>query len=136
VGRSPELRAVYERVTLAAQTDATVLLRGETGTGKGPFSRAINVNSGRQAGPFVVVDYTTLPIQLVESELFGHERGAFTGADRRVPGRVEVAQGGTLFLDEIGDLPHETPRKLRPFIQERTLERVGGRQPLPADVRL
>jgi Nif-specific regulatory protein len=136
VGRSPELRAVYERITLAARTDATVLLRGETGTGKGLFSRAIHVNSGRQAGPFVTVDCTTLPIQLVESELFGHERGAFTGADRRVPGRVELAQGGTLFLDEIGDLPQDVQGKLLRFLQERTFERVGGRQTMTADVRV
>jgi DNA-binding NtrC family response regulator len=136
VGRSDELAAVYERVTLAAQTDATVLLRGETGTGKGLFSRAIHVNSQRQAGPFVTVDCTTLPAQLVESELFGHERGAFTGADRRVPGKVEMAQGGTLFLDEIGDLPHDVQGKLLRFLQERTFERVGGRQNLTADVRV
>jgi len=136
VGRGAELRAVYERITLAAQTDATVLLRGETGTGKGLFSRAIHVNSERQAGPFVVVDCTTLPIQLVESELFGHERGAFTGADRRVPGKVETAEGGTLFLDEIGDLPHDVQGKLLRFLQDRTFERVGGRQTLSADVRV
>jgi Nif-specific regulatory protein len=136
VGRSEELRAVYERITLAAQTDATVLLRGETGTGKGLFSRAIHVNSARQAGPFVTVDCTTLPTQLVESELFGHERGAFTGADRRVPGTVEMAQGGTLFLDEIGDLPHDVQGKLLRVLQERTFERVGGRQTLSADVRV
>jgi Nif-specific regulatory protein len=136
VGRSSALREVYERVTLAAQTDATVLLRGETGTGKGLFSRAIHVNSARQVGPFVTVDCTTLPIQLVESELFGHERGAFTGADRRVPGRVELAQGGTLFLDEIGDLPLDVQGKLLRFLQERTFERVGGRQTLTADVRV
>jgi transcriptional regulator with GAF, ATPase, and Fis domain len=136
VGRGPELRAVYERVTLAAGTDATVLLRGETGTGKGLFSRAIHVNSARQAGPFVTVDCTTLPTQLVESELFGHERGAFTGADRRVPGRVELARGGTLFLDEIGDLPLDVQGKLLRFLQERTFERVGGRQTMSADVRI
>jgi Nif-specific regulatory protein len=94
------------------------------------------VNSARQAGPFVVVDCTTLPIQLVESELFGHERGAFTGADRRVPGRVELAEGGTLFLDEIGDLPHDVQGKLLRFLQERTFERVGGRQTLVANVRV
>ncbi|WP_240488725.1 sigma-54-dependent Fis family transcriptional regulator [Labilithrix luteola] len=136
VGRSDELRAVYERVTLAAQTDATVLLRGETGTGKGLFSRAIHVNSARQAGPFVTVDCTTLPASLVESELFGHERGAFTGADRRVPGKVELARGGTLFLDEIGDLPHDVQGKLLRFLQERVFERVGGRQTIDADVRV
>ncbi len=136
VGRSDALRAVYERVTLAAQTDATVLLRGETGTGKGLFARAIHVNSSRQAKPFVTVDCTTLPAQLVESELFGHERGAFTGADRRVPGKVELAEGGTLFLDEIGDLPTDIQGKLLRFLQERTFERVGGRTPLRADVRI
>ena len=136
VGRSEELRAVYERVTLAATADATVLLRGETGTGKGLFARAIHVNSARQSAPFVTVDCTTLPMQLVESELFGHERGAFTGADRRVPGKIELAQGGTLFLDEIGDLPLESQGKLLRFVQERAFERVGGRQALSADVRI
>ncbi|APR83839.1 Response regulator of zinc sigma-54-dependent two-component system [Minicystis rosea] len=136
VGRSPELRAVYERVQLAAQTDATVLLHGETGTGKGLFARAIHVNSRRQARPFIVVDCTTLPAQLVESELFGHERGAFTGADRRVPGKIELADGGTLFLDELGDLPPDIQGKLLRFLQERTFERVGGRQTLSADVRV
>ena len=136
VGRSAELKSVYERIGLAAQTDASVLLRGETGTGKSLFARAIHVNSKRQVGPFVVVDCTTLPAQLVESELFGHERGAFTGADRRVPGRVELANGGTLFLDEIGDLPLDIQGKLLRFLQERTFERVGGRATLEADVRV
>lgn len=136
VGRSEALRDVYERVTLAAQTDATVLLRGETGTGKGLFARAIHVNSARQAGPFVVVDATTLPHPLVESELFGHERGAFTGADRRVPGKVELAAGGTLFLDEIGDLAPDVQGKLLRLLQDRAFERVGGRETLQADVRI
>lgn len=136
IGRSPELGEVYERVALAAQTDATVLLRGETGTGKGLFARAIHVNSTRQAKPFVVVDCTTLPRELVESELFGHERGAFTGADKRVPGKVELAEAGTLFLDEIGDLPHDIQGKLLRFLQERSFERVGGRATLNADVRV
>ncbi len=136
VGRSPALAAAYERVALAAQTDATVLLRGETGTGKGLFARAIHVNSARQSRPLVVVDCTTLPTQLVESELFGHERGAFTGADRRVPGKVELAEGGTLFLDELGDMPPEVQGKLLRFLQDRVFERVGGRQTLTADVRV
>ncbi len=136
IGRSPELAHVYEQIALAAETDASVLLRGETGTGKGIFARAIHVNSSRQEGPFVTVDCTTLPGQLVESELFGHERGAFTGADRRVPGRVELAQHGTLFLDEIGDLPLDVQGKLLRFLQERTFDRVGGRTTLEADVRV
>jgi len=136
VGRSPALTDTYERVALAAQTDATVLLRGETGTGKGLFARAIHVNSARQNRPFVVVDCTTLPNQLVESELFGHERGAFTGADRRVPGKVELAEGGTLFLDELGDLPLDIQGKLLRFLQDRVYERVGGRQTLASDVRV
>jgi DNA-binding NtrC family response regulator len=136
VGRSERLAAVYEKVQLAAQTDATVLLRGETGTGKGLFARAIHVNSRRQTRPFVTVDCTTLPAQLVESELFGHERGAFTGADRRVPGKVELAEGGTLFLDELGDLPLDIQGKLLRFLQERAFERVGGRQTIRADVRV
>lgn len=136
VGRSEAMRTVYSRVGLAAQTDASVLLRGETGTGKGLFARAIHVNSKRQTGPYVVVDCTTLPNQLVESELFGHERGAFTGADRRVPGKVELARGGSLFLDEIGDLPLEIQGKLLRFLQERRFERVGGRELLEADVRI
>ena len=113
-----------------------MLLRGETGTGKSLFARAIHVNSKRQARPFVVVDCTTLPAQLVESELFGHERGAFTGADKRVVGKVELAAGGTLFLDEIGDLPLDIQGKLLRFLQERAYERVGGRETLHADVRV
>jgi len=136
VGLSAPLSDVYKKIKLAAQTDATVLLRGETGTGKGLFARAIHVNSRRQARPCVTVDCTTLPQQLVESELFGHERGAFTGADRRVPGKVELADGGTLFLDELGDLPLDIQGKLLRFLQERTFERVGGRQTLRADVRI
>jgi Nif-specific regulatory protein len=136
IGRSPELTRVYEQIALAAETDASVLLRGETGTGKGIFARAIHVNSARQEGPFVTVDCTTLPGQLVESELFGHERGAFTGADKKVPGRVELAEHGTLFLDEIGDLPLDVQGKLLRFLQERTFDRVGGRTTLTADVRV
>ena len=136
VGSSPGLAPVYERVSLAAKTRAHVLLRGETGTGKGLFARAIHANSDRQARPFVVVDCTTLPPPLVESELFGHERGAFTGADRRVSGKVELAHGGTLFLDEIGDLPLESQGKLLRFLQEGAFERVGGRATLETDARI
>lgn len=136
VGRSPAMAEVYRRLRLAAETDATVLLTGETGTGKGILARAIHDNSPRSAGPFVTVDSTTLPAELVESELFGHERGAFTGADRRLPGRVEVASGGSLFLDEIGELASASQGKFLRFLQDGSYERLGGREPLTADVRL
>jgi len=136
VGQSKALAGVYDRIARAAATDATVLLRGETGTGKSLFARAIHVNSKRESAPFVVVDCTTLPAQLVESELFGHERGSFTGAFTRSVGRVEAARGGTLFLDEIGDLPLELQGKLLRLVQERSFERVGGRETITADIRL
>ena len=136
VGHSAAMQQVYALVQRAAQTDATVLLRGETGVGKGIFARAIHANCRRSDGPLITVDCTTLPASLVESELFGHERGAYTGADRRVQGKVELAQGGTLFLDEIGDLPPPAQAKLLRFLQERTFERVGGRETLHADVRI
>ncbi len=136
VGRSAAMEQVYRRVQLAAGTDAAVLLRGETGTGKGLLARAVHVNSPRQARSFVTVDATTLPAQLVESELFGHERGAFTGAERRVRGRVELADGGSLFLDEVGDLPMESQGKLLRFLQDQAFERVGGRETLRVDARI
>jgi Nif-specific regulatory protein len=136
IGRSAAMAAVYEMIVRAAQTDATVLLHGETGTGKGLLARAIHVNSARRDQPFVHVDCTTLPAALVESELFGHERGAYTGADQRVIGKVEAANGGTLFLDEVGELPLPLQGKLLRFVQERQFERIGGRETLTADVRL
>jgi Nif-specific regulatory protein len=136
VGASRAMRRVYEQILRAAMTDATVLLRGDTGVGKGLFARAIHVNSKRKDEPLVVLDCTTLPSALAESELFGHERGAFTGADRRVRGKVELAAGGTLLLDEIGDLPMTAQSKLLRFLQERAFERVGGRETLVADVRI
>lgn len=136
VGRSAAMEPVYERIVLAAQSDATVLLCGETGTGKSLLARAIHVNSRRHGEAFVVLDCTTLPPQLVESELFGHERGAFTGADRRVRGKVELADRGTLFLDEVGDLPLEAQGKLLRLLQDRELERVGGRDTLKVDLRI
>jgi Nif-specific regulatory protein len=136
IGNSAEMAGVYEMIVRAAQTDATVLLHGETGTGKGLLARAIHVNSARREQAFVHVDCTTLPAALVESELFGHERGAYTGADSRVIGKVETANGGTLFLDEIGELPLPLQGKLLRFVQERLFERIGGRETLVADVRL
>jgi Nif-specific regulatory protein len=136
VGASKAMESVYHKVLRAAGTDATVLLHGETGTGKGLFARAIHVNSTRRNGPLVHVDCTNLPASLVESELFGHERGAYTGADQRVIGKVEAANGGTLFLDELGELPLELQGKLLRFLQDRQFERVGGRETLEADVRI
>lgn len=136
VGRSPPMEALYERLLAAAETDVTVLLRGETGTGKTLVAKAISDNSPRAAGPFVTVDCMTLPATLVESELFGYEAGAFTGAVRRMPGRVELAHGGTLFLDEVGDLPLDAQGKLLRLLQDRTFERVGGRGPQLVDARI
>jgi transcriptional regulator with GAF, ATPase, and Fis domain len=136
IGRSPAMAAVYDMIARAAQTDATVLVHGETGTGKGLLARAIHVNSARREAPFVHVDCTTLPAALVESELFGHERGAYTGADSRVIGKVEAADRGTLFLDELGELPLPLQGKLLRFVQDRQFERVGGRETLTADVRI
>jgi Nif-specific regulatory protein len=127
---------LYGRIMAAASADVTVLVRGESGTGKTLVVRAIHDNSERRAGPLVHLDCATLPMGLIESELFGHERGAFTGADRRVQGKVELAEGGTLFLDEIGDLPLPLQSRLLRFLQERQFERLGGRQTLRADVRV
>ncbi len=136
VGASAPMRRVYEQILRAAGTEATVLLRGETGVGKGLFARAIHANCARASAPMVTLDCTTLPSALAESELFGHERGAYTGADRRVLGKVEMAAGGTVFLDEVGDLPLSAQAKLLRFLQERAFERVGGRETLHADVRI
>jgi Nif-specific regulatory protein len=136
VGASAPMQQVYEQILRAAAVDATVLLRGETGSGKGLFARAIHANCKRRDAPLVTVDCTTLPAPLVESELFGHERGAYTGADRRVSGKVELARGGTLFLDEVGDLPPAIQAKLLRFLQDRSFERLGGRETLSSDVRV
>ncbi|HUU01743.1 MAG TPA: sigma-54-dependent Fis family transcriptional regulator [Myxococcota bacterium] len=136
IGESPPMKDLYTRILAAAGTDVTVLVRGDSGTGKSLVARAIHDNSERGDGPLVHVDCTTLPAGLIESELFGHERGAFTGAERRVEGKFELANGGTLFLDEIGDLPLQLQGKLLHFLQEHSFERLGGRQTLRADVRV
>ena len=136
VGASPSMLAVYEVIASAAATDATVLILGESGTGKERVARAIHVNGTRANGPFVKVDCTAIPEGLIEAELFGHEKGAFTGAERLVYGKCELADGGTLFLDEIGEMPLPLQAKLLRFVQERELERVGGREVIKADVRV
>ena len=135
IGESTEMRAVYEQVRQVAPTEATVLVRGASGTGKELVARAIQSLSPRKNRPFVVLNCAALPESLVESELFGHERGAFTDArDRRI-GRAEAADGGTLFLDEIGDLTVPVQVKLLRFLQERTFSRVGSNEELHSDVR-
>jgi len=136
VGSSTGLRAVLEKVTVVAPADSTVLLLGETGTGKEVIARAIHHRSRRAAQRFVNVNCAAIPPALVASELFGHEKGAFTGALQRHIGRFEQAEGGTLFLDEIGDLPAETQIALLRVLQEREFERIGGRQTIRADVRV
>ena len=136
VGKSAALRRVLTRVQEVARTDLTVLILGETGTGKGLVARAIHGLSARKEGPFIQVNCGALPEGLVESELFGHEKGAFTGAVSRKLGKVELAEGGTLFLDEIGDLAWSAQVKLLRLLEERTFERVGGTETLRADVRV
>jgi DNA-binding NtrC family response regulator len=136
VGTSAALRAVLSQIDAVAPTDTTVLVLGETGSGKELVARAIHARSLRRSGVFVDVNCAAIPQSLVASELFGHEKGAFTGALQRRIGRFEQAQRGTIFLDEIGDLPAETQVSLLRVLQERTLERVGGNQSIRVDVRV
>ncbi len=136
VGTSAVMRQVYELVDKAAATTATVIIQGESGTGKGLIARAIHMNSARRNEPLVVLDCTTLPPSLIENEIFGHESGAYTGADRTEKGRLELADGGTLFIDEIGELPLELQSKLLRVIQEREFQRVGGHKTIHVDFRL
>ena len=136
VGEAPALRDVLARVEQVAQTSSTVLLRGETGTGKEMVARAIHINSAREAKPFVRVNCAALAPGVLESELFGHEKGSFTGAVARRLGRFELADGGTLFLDEVGDLPADVQVKLLRVLQEREFERVGGSETVKVDVRV
>src|SRR6202453_3253109 len=136
VGESAILKAVLEEVRLVAPTDSTVLILGETGTGKELIARAIHANSKRSTRPFIRVNCAAIPPSLITSELFGHEKGAFTGALQRRLGRFEAAGGGTIFLDEIGDLPQETQVALLRVLQEREFERVGSSQPITVDVRV
>jgi Nif-specific regulatory protein len=136
VGEGARMQEVYRLIARAAPTEATVLILGETGTGKELVARAIHRNSPRARGPFVAINCAALTEALLESELFGHERGAFTGAVAQKKGRFEVAAGGTVFLDEIGELPSNLQSKLLRVLQEREFERVGGTRTLRADIRV
>ena len=136
VGTSPALRPVLTRVAKVARTDSTVLITGETGTGKELVARAIHRRSARASRAFVSVNCAAVPRELIASELFGHEKGAFTGATQRRLGRFELAHGGTIFLDEVGELPMETQVALLRVLQEREFERVGGSTSVHVDVRV
>ena len=136
IGESPSLKSAILSLQRAAGSDATVLLEGESGTGKELFARALHALSNRSDGPFVAINCAAIPDNLLETELFGHEKGAFTGAIARKPGKFEVAHKGTLFLDEIGDLPLALQAKILRALEERRFERVGGNQLLHVDVRI
>src|SRR5262245_8944643 len=136
IGRHPRMQEVYKTIGRVASTDVTVLLRGESGTGKELVARAIHHYSRRAGRPFIAVSAAAIPGALLESELFGHERGAFTDAKERRLGKLELAHGGTLFLDEIGDMPVDLQGKLLRALQERTIERVGGQESIRIDVRV
>src|SRR5438093_2651853 len=136
VGTSPPLRTVLSHVSKVAPTDSTVLITGETGTGKELVARAIHKRSQRSSRAFVSVNCAAIPSSLIASELFGHEKGAFTGAVQRRQGRFELAEGGTIFLDEVGELPPDTQIALLRVLQEREFERVGGVRPIRANVRV
>src|SRR4029077_15799282 len=136
VGTSAALQRVLSLVSKVAPTDATVLITGETGTGKELVARAIHKQSQRSSKPFVSVNCAAIPRDLVASELFGHEKGSFTGALQRRLGRFELAGGGTIFLDEVGELAADTQVALLRVLQEREFERVGGQQPIRVDVRV
>lgn len=136
IGRSEAMQQVYKAIGRAAPTDATVLIRGESGTGKELVARAIYHHSLRVHKPFLVINCVAIPETLLESELFGYEKGAFTGATTRRVGKIEQANGGTVFLDEIGDMPFNIQAKILRLLQEKSIERLGGREPIPVDVRI
>jgi len=136
VAASTAMMGVCRNIEKVGSTDATVLLLGETGTGKEVLARAIHRLSKRAEESFVAINCAAIPENLLESELFGYERGAFTGADKRTQGKIELAEGGTLFLDEIGDMPMALQSKLLRFLQERVIERVGGREEIPVNTRV
>ena len=136
LGDSKPIRELRKLLSKLAPTESPVLIRGESGTGKELVARTLHRQSLRHSKPFVAINCGAIPEHLIQSELFGHEKGAFTGAHQRKVGRIEAANGGTLFLDEIGDLPLELQASLLRFLQEKHIERVGGSQPIPVDVRV
>jgi DNA-binding NtrC family response regulator len=136
IGASPEMQAIFDVIERVADTPSTVLITGESGTGKELVAKALHENSSRRDGPFIKINCAAIPKNLMESELFGYDKGAFTGATSAKPGRFELADGGTLFLDEIGEIPVEMQVKLLRAIQESEFERVGGIKTLKVDVRL
>jgi DNA-binding NtrC family response regulator len=136
IGNSPDIKSLLILLSKVAPTSSPVLIRGESGTGKELVARTIHQRSKRNSGPFIAVNCGAIALNLIQSELFGHEKGAFTGAHQRHIGRIEAANGGTLFLDEIGDLPLDMQTNLLRFLQEMTFERVGGREPIKANVRV
>jgi two-component system NtrC family response regulator len=136
IGANPQMQAVFEMIRKVAPTSAPVLILGESGTGKEMVAQALHRRSSRSSGPFVAINCNTIPENLLESELFGHEKGAFTGADAQRKGHIESAAGGTLFLDEIGELPASVQVKLLRFLQEKCFQRVGGRQEIQSDARV
>jgi two-component system NtrC family response regulator len=136
IAASPAMLGVCRMIEKLAATQATVLLLGESGTGKERLAGALHALSARASKPMVAINCAAIPESLLESELFGHEKGAFTGAVKQTRGKVEVADGGTLFLDEIGDMPLPLQSKLLRFLQERVIERIGGRELIPVDVRI
>jgi two-component system nitrogen regulation response regulator GlnG len=136
VGRSPAMQEIYRVLARLMQTDLTVMVAGESGTGKELVARALHDYGKRRGGPFVPINMAAIPRDLIEAELFGHEKGAFTGANTRNPGRFEQAEGGTLFLDEIGDMPMEAQTRLLRVLQQGEYTTVGGRTPIRSDVRI
>ncbi len=136
IGNSPQILKVFRTIEKVAPSNITTLLLGASGTGKEVFARALHDLSPRKKQRMVAINCAAIPENLLESELFGYEKGAFTGAAKQTPGKIEYANGGTLFLDEIGDLPLELQAKLLRFLQERVVERLGGRQEIPVDVRI
>ncbi|MYB01845.1 sigma-54 factor interaction domain-containing protein, partial [Candidatus Poribacteria bacterium] len=136
IGKTEKMQHLFIQIQTAAAGDITVLIQGETGTGKELVAKSIHDNSPRKTGPFVAINCAAIPAELIESELFGHERGAFTGATKQRIGKFEQANTGTLFLDEIGDMPPTLQAKLLRVLEEREFQRIGGTKTIAIDIRV